>query len=44
MAQVRVVRKGVTPTEVVTVLGRRLGGGFEVVAEKHVPCGRQRAA
>jgi hypothetical protein len=34
MAQVRVVRKGVTPTEVVTVLGRRLGGGFEVVAEK----------
>jgi hypothetical protein len=30
MAQVRVVRKGVTAAEVATVLSRRLGGGFEV--------------
>lgn len=34
MAQVRVVRKGVTASEVVTVLDRRLGRGFEVVADK----------
>lgn len=33
MAQVRVVRKGVTATELATVLGRRLGGGYEVVAD-----------
>ncbi len=33
MAQVRVVRKGVTAAELATVLGRRLGGGFEVAAE-----------
>jgi hypothetical protein len=30
MARVRVVRKGVTAKELATVLGRRLGDGFEV--------------
>jgi hypothetical protein len=30
VAQVRVPRKGVTERELVTVLSRRLGGGFEV--------------
>ncbi len=35
MAQVRVVRKGVTATELATVLGRRLGGAYEVVADGH---------
>jgi hypothetical protein len=34
MAQVRVVRKGVTAAEVVTVLDRRLGREFEVVADQ----------
>jgi hypothetical protein len=33
MAQVRVVRKGVTAAEVAAVLGRRLGDGFEVLAD-----------
>jgi hypothetical protein len=33
VAQVRVVRKGVTATELATVLSRRLGGGFEVAAD-----------
>jgi len=33
VAQVRVPRKGVTATEVATVLGRRLGAGFEVAAD-----------
>lgn len=33
MAQVRVVRKGVTAAELVKVLSTRLGGGFEVVAD-----------
>lgn len=35
MAQVRVVRKGVTAAELATVLSRRLGSGFEVVADGH---------
>ena len=30
MAQVRVPRKGVTQAELAAVLGRRLGGGYEV--------------
>lgn len=34
MAQVRVVRKGVTAAELAAVLSRRLGGGFEVAAER----------
>ncbi len=33
MAQVRVVRKGVTAAELALVLSRRLGGGFEVAAD-----------
>lgn len=33
MAQVRVVRKGVSATELASVLSRRLGGGFEIAAE-----------
>ena len=33
MAQVRVVRKGVTAAELATVLSRRLGGGFVIAAE-----------
>jgi hypothetical protein len=33
VAQVRVPRKGVTSAELVGVLSRRLGGGFEVVPE-----------
>jgi hypothetical protein len=33
VAQVRVVRKGVTAAELVKVLSTRLGGGFEVVAD-----------
>lgn len=33
MAQVRVPRKGVTAAELAAVLGRRLGGGFEVAAD-----------
>lgn len=34
MTRVRVVRKGVTAAEVVTVLDRRLGREFEVVADQ----------
>jgi hypothetical protein len=34
VAQVRVVRKGVSATELASVLSRRLGGGFEIAAEK----------
>ena len=34
MARVRVVRKGVTTAELASVLTRRLGEGFEVVAEQ----------
>jgi hypothetical protein len=33
VAQVRVVRKGVTEAELVKVLSTRLGGGFDVVAD-----------
>jgi len=33
MAQVRVPRKGVTVAELATVLGRRLGTGFQVVTD-----------
>jgi hypothetical protein len=33
VAQVRVVRKGVTAAELANVLSRRLGGGFEVAAD-----------
>jgi len=33
VAQVRVVRKGVTAAELATVLSRRLGGGFEIAAD-----------
>jgi hypothetical protein len=33
VAQVRVVRKGVTATELAQVLSTRLGGGFEVAAD-----------
>ena len=33
MARVRVVRKGVTAAELATVLSRRLGVGFEVLAD-----------
>jgi hypothetical protein len=32
VVKVRVPRKGVTPAELISVLGRRLGGGFEVAA------------
>jgi hypothetical protein len=35
MARVRVVRKGVTAAELATVLSRRLGVGFEVLADGH---------
>ncbi len=34
MAQVRVVRKGVTAAELAAVLSRRLGDGFEVLADR----------
>ena len=33
MGQIRVPRKGVTPSELASVLSRRLGGGFEVAAD-----------
>jgi hypothetical protein len=33
VAQVRVPRKGVTAAELMAVLGRRLGAGFEVAAD-----------
>jgi hypothetical protein len=33
VGQVRVPRKGVTPSELASVLSRRLGGGFEVAAD-----------
>lgn len=35
MAQVRVPRKGVTPSELASVLSRRLGAGFDVAAGGH---------
>lgn len=35
MAKVRVPRKGVTQAELASVLGRRLGAGFEVAADGH---------
>ena len=34
MGQIRVPRKGVTPSELANVLSRRLGGGFEVAADE----------
>ena len=33
MPKVKVPRKNVTPAEVVTVLSRRLGGGYQVAAD-----------
>jgi hypothetical protein len=35
VAQVRVPRKGVTQGELVAVLSRRLGGGYEVLQDGH---------
>ncbi len=35
MAHVRVPRKGVTQAELATVLGRRLGGSYEVTPNGH---------
>ena len=33
MGHIRVPRKGVTPSELASVLSRRLGGGFKVAAD-----------